>query len=100
MDVTDDAIVGEALDGVAEDVSGDGLDDVFDEFGTVGFQAFPFLGGSGAFVGDGFSAELVCFEFWFDVGEASAGGKLDEEHSALAGEEDAVGLSGGFVVYG
>ena len=41
MDMADDEAVPERLHGIAEDVSGDRLDDVFREFGAVAFDALP-----------------------------------------------------------
>jgi hypothetical protein len=47
MDVAADevAVAGEGLHGVGEDVAGDGLDDVFSELGTEGFNPVPFFVG-------------------------------------------------------
>lgn len=86
--MSDDKTVGESSDGIHQDIPADCLDDVFYEFRTVGFDAFPLLSGTYAFVGYGFTAELVFAYLWFDVGEASAGRKLDEKHSALIFEYD------------
>ena len=47
------------FDSITEDVSADGLDDIHHEFRSVGFNAFPFLLRANAFVGDGFSTELI-----------------------------------------
>ena len=52
MDMSDDEAVPESFHGVAEDVSADGLHDVLHKLRTVGFDAFPFLCGSNAFIGD------------------------------------------------
>ncbi len=51
--------VGERSHGVAEDISGYCLNNVFNKLRTVGFNALPFLGGSYAFIGDGLTAEQV-----------------------------------------
>ena len=59
MDVSYDEAMPEGLYGIAEDVAADGLDDIFNEFRSVGFDAFPFLCRADAFVGDGFSAKLI-----------------------------------------
>ena len=72
MNVTDNEAVPERFYSVTEDVAADSLDDVFHELRTVGFDAFPFLCGSNAFVGDGFSAILVFFDTGLHVGKQSA----------------------------
>ena len=72
MNVTDDEAVPERFHGVTEDVPADGLDDVLHELRTVGFDAFPLLGGANAFVGDGFSAILVFSDTGLHVGEQAA----------------------------
>lgn len=59
MDVPDNEAVPEGLHSIAEDVAADGLNDILHEFRTIGFDAFPFLCRSHAFIGDGFSAELI-----------------------------------------
>lgn len=69
MNVTDDEAVPECFHGVAEDIAADGLDDVFHELRTVGFDTFPFLCRSNTFIGDGFAAILVFSDTWFHVGE-------------------------------
>ena len=92
MDVADDEAVPESLHGIAEDVAGDGLDDIFCEFWTIAFDALPFLCGADAEVGDGFTAEAVFIDPGLDVGELPAGRERDEEHAALAGESDAFNL--------
>ena len=78
MNVAADEAVGESSHGVAEDVPADRLDDVFDELRTIGFNPFPFLCGSDAHVGDGFSAEAILSDPGLYVGEHPAGWKLDE----------------------
>ena len=87
MDVTDDEAVPKSLHGVAEDVAADGLDDVLHELRTVGFDAFPFLRGANAPVGDGFSAELVLTDPGLHIGEIPAGREANEEYAALIIEE-------------
>lgn len=89
MDVPDDEAVPEGFHGVAEDVPADGLDDIFHKFRSVGVDALPFLCGTYAFIGDGFPAELIDTYAGLDIGQPPAGGKLDEEHSALIKEADA-----------
>lgn len=88
MDVPDDETVTECLHGVAEDIPADGLHDILHELRTVGFYAFPFLGGAYPFIGDGFSAELVLAHPGLHIGEKPAGWKPDEEHTALVEEFD------------
>ena len=55
--------------------SSNGLMDLFAEFKLCLLYT--------SFIGYGFTAEFVFIYLWFDVGEASAGGKLDKEHSTL-----------------
>ena len=89
MNVSDDEAVPESFHGAAENVTADGLDDIFHKFRPVGFDALPFLCGSYTFIGDGFTAELIDPDAGLHVGKSPAGGKLDEEHSALIKEADA-----------
>lgn len=78
-----DKAVRKVLHCEAEKIAADGLDDVLDEFRTVGFDSFPFLCGADAHVGDGFTAEGIFFDTGFYVRKHSAREKLNEEHSAL-----------------
>lgn len=59
MDVPDDGAMPEILQGVAEDVAADGLDDILYKLRPVRFDALPLLCGADTFIGDGFSAELI-----------------------------------------
>ena len=83
MNVSDDEAVPESFHGAAENVTADGLDDIFHKFRSVGFDALPFLCGTYAFIGDRFPAELIDPDAGLYVGKPSAGWELDEEHSAL-----------------
>ena len=94
MDMPDDEAVGERVHGMTEKIPADGLDDVLCEFRTVGFDALPFFGGTDAFIGDGLTAEAVFSDPWLYVGETSAGGKADEEHTAFIPELYALYLCG------
>ncbi len=67
MDMADDLAEGEVSHGKAEKIPGDGLDDILYEFGTVGFDAFPFLGSTNAFIGDGFAAETIFSDAGFYI---------------------------------
>lgn len=67
MDVSDDKAVPECLHSKAEDVTADGLNDVFYELRTVGFDTFPFFCRAHAFICDGFSAELICADSRFHI---------------------------------
>lgn len=98
MDVPDDEAVPEGFHCVAEDVPVDGLDNVFHEFGSVGFDAFPFLCGSHAFIGDGLPAELIDPDAGLHIGQQAARGKLDEEHSVFYRRSGCCGLPSGYVV--
>ena len=59
MNVPDDKAIPQSFHGVAENIAADGLDNVLYKFQTVGFGAFLFLCGTYAFIGYGFSAELI-----------------------------------------
>lgn len=59
MDVSDEGAVRQTMYGMHQDVAVDGLDDIFYELRTLGFQMFPFLCESGTFVGDVLDAELI-----------------------------------------
>ena len=72
VNMSDDEAGGESSDGMHQDVSADGLDNVFNEFRTVGFDAFPFLGSTDSFIGYGFSAILVFSNARLHVGEQAA----------------------------
>lgn len=89
MDVAADEAVGEVLHCEAEKIPADRLYDILYEFRTVGFNAFPFLCGSDAHVGNGFAAECIFADPGFHVGEKPAGRKLDEKHSAFIQELNA-----------
>ena len=52
MNMHNDGAMAQRLHGVAEDVSGCGLHNVFHELGTVGVEAFPLLSGADALVSD------------------------------------------------
>lgn len=90
MDMADNEAVGEILHGEAQQVTGYGLDDILNEFWTVRFDAFPFLGRSHTFIGDGFPAEAVLSNLGLHVGELPAGREGNEEHPAFVLEADAV----------
>ena len=77
MNVHDDGAAAQGLHGVAEDVSGSSLYNVFHELGTVGIKALPFLSGTDAFIGDTLAAEFVNPDLGFYIGQLSAGGKRD-----------------------
>lgn len=59
MDMSDDEAVAEGFHSIAEDVATYSLDYILNELRTIGFNAFPLLCRSHAFIGDGFSAELI-----------------------------------------
>ena len=59
MDVSDDKAVPECFHGIAENITADCLDDILNEFRTVGFDTFPLFRGSDTFIGNGFSAKLI-----------------------------------------
>lgn len=79
--VPDDIQIGEIPDGIAEKVTGDGLDDVLNELGAVAFNAAPVLLAVRPHVADGFAAELVYAHLGFCIGEPASGGKPYEQHT-------------------
>ena len=83
VDVSDDEAVPEGLQGMAEDIAADGLDNFLHELRTVGLDAFPFLCGAYAFIGDRFPAEPVLADAGLHVSQIAPGRKPDEEHAAL-----------------
>ena len=50
MDMSADLLIGKILHSGAQQISGYGLYDIFHKLRTVGFYAFPFLGGTDALV--------------------------------------------------
>ena len=68
MYVADDPVLAEVLHRVRQQIPADGLDDVFDEFRAVAFEAFPFFRGAGSFVGDALSAVFVDFDLRIRIG--------------------------------
>lgn len=58
--VADDEHLREIPDGIAEKVTGDGLDDIFNELGSITFNAAPVLLAVRSHAADGFSAEHIC----------------------------------------
>ena len=94
MDVSHNGAAPEGLHGVAKNVPGRSLDDIFHELGSVTFQALPLLGGPDAFIGYGFPAELVLPDSRLHVGKHPAAREFYEEHTALAGEPDVIDPDG------
>lgn len=82
--MADDGTASQRLHGITENVPADALDDVFHELWSVAFQLFPFLGGSNAFIGDGFPAEAVLAYPGLYVRKSPPAGQFDEQHPALA----------------
>lgn len=89
VDMADNPAEGQIPHGKAQEIPGDGLDDVLHEFRTVGFYPFPFLRGADSLIGDGFSAETVFSNAGLHIGELPPRRKGDEEHAAFVGEVDA-----------
>ena len=89
MDMTYNKAERKVLHGKAQEIPGYCLNDVFYEFGTVGFYALPFLVCASAFVGDRFTAETVFSDPGLYVGEQAARGETDEEESAFVEKLDA-----------
>ena len=90
MNMHNDGAMAQRLHGVAEDVSGCGLHDVFHELGTVGVEAFPFLSGADAFLSNTLAAELIDSDLRFYIGQLSAGRERDKQHATSAGEGQSV----------
>ena len=72
MYVHHDTAMLESLHGIAENVSGNCLHDVFHELGTVAFDAFPFLCSTNTFIGNTLAAKLVYANAGFYIGKLSA----------------------------
>ena len=85
-----DGAAAQGLHGIAEDVSGCGLHNVFHELWPVGIKALPFLSGTDAFIGDTLAAELVNADLGFYIGQLSAGRKRDKQHAASAGKGQSI----------
>lgn len=81
--------------GIAEQVSGNYLYDILHKFRTVGFNAFSFLCGTDAFIGDRFPAKFVFADAWLYIAEHSVGRELDEKHTAFIYETDTADFCGG-----
>lgn len=52
---------------------------VFHKFRIIGFDAFPFLGGANALIGNGFAAKLILTDVRLHIGELATGSKLKSE---------------------
>lgn len=100
VNVHGDKAVGQGLHGIAEDITGSGLNDIFHEFWAVGLQPLPFLCAADALVGDAFATELVSAEFRLYIGKLPARRKCDKEHPAPIGEPDATDLAVQMLLYG
>ena len=78
VDVPADKAVRERTHSIGEDVSGDGLYDVLDEFWAVTLDAGPVLRGVDPHVSDALAAESILADPGLHVGQLSAGGESDE----------------------
>ena len=83
--------------GVTQQVAADALHDVFHELGAVGLDALPLFRRAHAHIGHSRRAELVLTDSGLGVTQVSAGGQVDEQHSGLHMESNAVGVGGGFI---
>ena len=88
MDVPCYVALTERLHGIAENVTADGLNDIFYKLGSITFQPLPLLGGTDSFISYGFPAKAVLPYLRFDIRKAAAAGELDKEHAALPEEAD------------
>lgn len=90
MDVHDDPVpgLGNEPHGVDEQVAGDRLDDVLDEFPAVGFQTPPLPAGGDAAVGDGGAAPPVLTQPRLHIRQPSTRRQLYEEDAGLDGEAE------------
>lgn len=84
--VPDDPVPAEILHRVRQQVSADGLNDVFHYFRAVGFHAAPVLLRVCTEIGDAFAAELVFFQHRLEINQMTTGGKGDEEGTGAVGE--------------
>lgn len=78
VDVPADKAVRERTHSVGEDVSGDGLYDVLDEFRAVTLDPGPVLSGVDPHVSDTLAAETVLADPGLYVGQLPAGRESDE----------------------
>ena len=92
MDVAYNSTVPQGLHGIAKNIPGRALDDVFYELRSIAFQALPFLCCTDALVGYGFPAELVLSDPGLHIGKPPPTGEFDEQHAALAEESEIVDL--------
>ena len=82
MNMTANPIIPQRPHSIAENIPADRLNDVFYEFRTVAFDAFPFFSGTDAFIGYGFTAKSIFSDTRLDVAKSSTGREFDEEHPA------------------
>ena len=94
MDVAHNGTAPEGLHGIAKNIPGRSLDDIFHELGPITFQPLPLLGGSDAFIGHGFPTELILPDPGLHVGKPPPTGEFDEQHAALTEEPEIVDLDG------
>ena len=75
-------------------IAGGGLHDVLHELRAIGIQPLPFLRRADAFIGDTFTAELVCTDLRLHIGKVPSGGQRDKQHPAPAGKGQPVAAGG------
>ena len=67
VNVHDNGAAAEGLHGVAENITGGGLYNVFDKFRAIGIEAFLLLGAADTFVGDALATELIRSNLRFHI---------------------------------
>ena len=77
-----------------------GGDTVLNKLGAIALDPLPLLCAADALIGDAGAAEPVCADLRLHIGEASAGGQCDKQHSASAGEGDSVRSDGNLSGHG
>lgn len=94
MDMHDgrEAVVVQTDNGLGEEITGDGLDDVLAELRAVGIGPLPLSAGAAAVIGELVAAKVTLDNAGARVGKTPPGGKTDEQEAGLIGEEQAFQL--------
>lgn len=96
MDGADNKEVFQCLHGICQDVPGYRLDKILGDLRAIGFKTGP-LSKIDALIGDAVRSKSVDADLRLDIRETSAGRKVDEQHTALVVETEAVGEDGALI---
>lgn len=88
MDMHGDKAVLEGTHGVAENVPGGSLHDIFHELRTIGFESFPFFRAANALIGNAVPTKLVLANLWLHIGQLPTGRKGNKHHPAPVGKRN------------